>query len=801
MNSIRLFFSITISLALSHVAVFSQNKNITFRSQLQFPGKSLSNIWGYKSPAGVEYALVGTSTGISIVDVSNPASPVLLHDIPGNNSDWREIRTQGNFAYVTTEGGGGITIINLSNLPAVPVFKQFTNAGSAGTINRVHSLQVADDKLYLHGSTLSNGGSLVFSLADPYNPVFLGSYSTRYVHDGFVKNNILYAGEINDGLFTIIDFNNPTAPVELASLTTPSSFTHNTWMSTDENTIFTTDEVSGSFVTAYDIRNLNNIKELGRYRHNNSGSIGHNTYVLNDSSATGFKKDFVITSYYTDGVTIVDATDPANMIEIGNYDTSPFSGSTFNGAWGVYPFLPSGNLLISDIEGGLFVLTPTYVPASRAEGIVTDSISGNTLSSVDVQILTTAISTKSNLVGKYSFGLAVSGLFDISFSKNGFETKILKNVSLNSGILSVNNVQLKPLQSFQFNGKVFGNNNPSVQGIKLTITNALVNESVSTNINNDFVFPIVFPGTYYLEISKWGFRPILDTIIITSSSKTENYLLNRGYFDDFNENLNWTVSSTGTSGEWIRDVPVGTTLGGAFANPNVDVSSDYGNICFITGNEGGGAGFDDVDNGGTRLTSPIFDLTDHINPVVNYGRWFVNGGGQSAPNDVMTIKISNGITSVDLEVIDNNTLGEANWIFQSYPLNGLIDLTSTMRLEVYIADDAPGHVLEGGFDQFDISFDALTSSVNEISNTNSIRFQLLENPSNEFIALKYSLEANPNENTRVKIYNSLGQLVEEMKIIDKEGIIKSSNNLPSGIYTVSLFSNSNFLTKKSILIK
>jgi hypothetical protein len=45
------------------------------------------------------------------------------------------------------------------------------------------------------------------------------------------------------------------------------------------------------------------------------------------------------------------------MTEVGYFDTYPENDNTaFNGAWSVYPFFDSGNIIINDIEKGLFVV-------------------------------------------------------------------------------------------------------------------------------------------------------------------------------------------------------------------------------------------------------------------------------------------------------------------------------------------------------------------------------------------------------------------------------------------------------------
>ena len=69
--------------------------------------------------------------------------------------------------------------------------------------------------------------------------------------------------------------------------------------------------------------------------------------------------------YYMDGVQVYDITDTSNPVRVGYYDTYPdngatFFGSAYEGCWGVYPFLPSGNIIASDITYGLFVLSSPY---------------------------------------------------------------------------------------------------------------------------------------------------------------------------------------------------------------------------------------------------------------------------------------------------------------------------------------------------------------------------------------------------------------------------------------------------------
>ena len=90
--------------------------NVSYVSQVQFP-ITISDVWGYVAPDGTEYAIVGRDDGVSIVNLEDPANPVVSDFIPGIISGWRDIKTWGEFAYVINEDGNGLSVIDLSNLP------------------------------------------------------------------------------------------------------------------------------------------------------------------------------------------------------------------------------------------------------------------------------------------------------------------------------------------------------------------------------------------------------------------------------------------------------------------------------------------------------------------------------------------------------------------------------------------------------------------------------------------------------------------------------------------------------------
>ncbi|HHM20547.1 MAG TPA: choice-of-anchor B family protein, partial [Bacteroidetes bacterium] len=449
----------------------------TLLDTVEFPGQNLANIWGYAS-GGKEYALAGAAKGLYIVDVTSPTAPVKLEQLTdGINSSWREIKTYGSYAYVTSEGlnssgDGGVGIADLSGLPAVPVpFHKYTGNGViADQLHRAHALHVDVDKgyAYIYGTTgLANGGAVCLNLSpDPYNPVYAGQYNGSYIHDGYAHNDTVYGSHIYGGDFSIIDFTNKNSPAVVVTQTTPDAFTHNTWLTDDGNYLLTTDEKSNAYLTCYDISDPNDIVETDRIRTTpGSGSIVHNVHVLGN---------FAITSWYRDGITVTDISRPGNLIQVARYDTYPGqSGSGFQGAWGVYPYLPSGTILVSNIQeslsgggtgGVMYLLSPNYPSACFLEGKVTDATTGQGLFGVSVEIQHSdpLNSTTSGLTGDYATGQPTSGTFDVVFTKTGYLTQTI-SVNLTNGAVTTQDVQMSssalPIELLSFSARPEGSRN------------------------------------------------------------------------------------------------------------------------------------------------------------------------------------------------------------------------------------------------------------------------------------------------------------------------------------------------------
>ena len=685
-------------------------------SYQQLRGSDLSNLWGYADEEGNEYALVGVNGtsgmtgGLSIVDVTDPGSPEEIYFLPGPASIWREIKVWGDHAYVTTEAeDGGLVIVDLSPLP------QSTDLPSTVWFDpewdTSHSLFIDENgRLYIHGANEGNGGVIMYDLtADPMSPVRVGQFDQWYVHDSFARGDTLYAAHIVNGFFTILDVSDPAEPVLLGQQTTPNNFTHNVWLDASGHHLYTTDERTNSYVAAYDVSDPSDIQFLDKLRSDGgSGAIPHNTYWL--------PGEYLVQSYYTYGVAIYDCSDPGNLVEVGSYDTSPLQGDGFNGAWGVYPFLPSGRLLISDIQEGLFILGPTYARGCLLEGTVSNSANSIPVAQAEVRIVETDAVEVTGISGAYGVGTLQPGTYEVSVNAPGFFPRTLSGVVLSTGTTTELDIDLDPLPTYGVSGilRTQGSLAP-VPGGDVWLANGTYTFHVESASDGSFEFPGVYDGTYTVDIGAWGWHGACPADLVIAGNAVGGWTieLEQGYADDFALDLGWEVTATAPRGVWERGRPSGTTFEGAQANPSEDVPDDCRDKAFVTGNSGGSPSSADVDEGGTTLISPVFDATGLEDAHVRYHYWFFDAGGNSAPNDTLTISLTNGTDTVAIQQVPPAQSASA-WRFSNIRIADHLEPSATMRLFILAEDKVPnGHIVEAAFDDFELVANATVDLVED----------------------------------------------------------------------------------------
>jgi choice-of-anchor B domain-containing protein len=442
----RLLFFV---LFLPFLASAQSSMNMNLLGTYDYPTTQGNDIWGWVDASGNEYALVGLRSGFSVVNVTNASSPTEEFFISDVNSTWRDVKTWGNYAYVTTEANAGLLIVDLTDMTGNTYshVTQFTNNnGGSVSFTSAHDIYIDENGIaYIFGAggsgPQSNGAIFLDVDANPTNPVYLGEWSDEYIHDGMVRGDTMYAGCIYAGKVFIVDVSNKTNPTTLGSAITPNAFTHNAWVSDDGNYVFTTDEQSDAYLGAFDISNLSNIQEVDRIQSNpGSNSIPHNTFV---------DGNFLITSYYRDGTTVHDITYPNYMIQVAYYDSYSGSGNGFDGCWGTYPYLPSGNIISSDINSGagghgrLLIYGRNFQQACYLQGNIYDGLTGLPIANANMEILTTTTSETSNLLGYYQSALVNSGTYQLVFSAAGYISDTI-TVLFANGVMTIQDAFLYP---------------------------------------------------------------------------------------------------------------------------------------------------------------------------------------------------------------------------------------------------------------------------------------------------------------------------------------------------------------------
>lgn len=785
--------------------LFAQSSlNTTLTDQMAIGGsQTLANICGYTAPNGNEYALLGAENGMIIVDVTNPANVTQIVQIPMVTSLWKEIKVYQNYAYVTTEGNGGaLQIVNLNAIPATSAasYSYYTYTGDgaiAGQLSTVHALHIDTTAgfCYLFGTNLFSGGAVFLDLnADPYNPTYAGKYDQLgYVHDGYVDNDTLYAGHVYAGQFAIVDCTNKSAPVVLATQTTPTAFTHNTWLTADRNYLLTTDENSNSFLTCYDVSDPSNIQEMDRTQswNPNSNSIVHNTHVVG--------QNWAVTSWYKDGFVITDITRPHNLVNVGWYDTYVGSGSGFNGDWGVYPYFPSGTIVVSNIDEGLFVFSANYIRACYLEGNVYDSLCGTPLTGVTVTVSTVNLTEQTDINGDYATGTPTPGTYTVTFSKPGYVSVVYNNVVFAPGQVNIFNVAMYAPGGFSLNGHVQdATTTTALQNVPVQISDVNNSYLFYSNGTGDFSNCTMIPGWYDITSAAWGYQTLCTQDSVTPTSGLVNVQLDSGYEDEFTFDLGWTITGNASSGQWERGEPIGTTFNTANdANPDVDVNGDCTDKCYVTGNNGGSASQDDVDNGNTIITSPVMDLSTYGDPWIHYSRWFFNAGGSGTPNDTLFVRVSNGTATVTLEKVHQASANNSTWVNSSFRLSNYITITNNMRVIVEVRDFNPGHLVEGAFDNF-IVVDSSGLGVQNPAVMNP-GMNVYPNPFTGSTQVAYSIDASDAGNAYMEIVDVTGRLVSTVQLNSATGIVTVGEGLANGIYVVRIMGNEGIISQDRII--
>lgn len=405
-----------------------------------------NDCWGWTDPdTQKEYALMGINSGIVFIDISDPIEPIILGTLNSTtvNSSWRDVKVYDSHAFIVSEANAhGMQVFDLKRLRnpsniTLPFTADtvFTGFGSA------HNIVINEETgyAYIVGASRSStygGGPIFINIQDPINPVIEGGFATGgYSHDAQV---ITYSGpdtdytnkEIligsNENEIVIADVTDKTNPIVISTISYSNvKYAHQGWFTEDLKYFILGDELdelqigNNTRSIIFDFTDLDNPAYHFDYL-GTTAAIDHNGYV---------KDNVYYQANYTAGVRMIDVSNVANKVfsEVGFFDTYPENNNTnFNGVWNVYPYFPSGNIIISDIDNGFFVIRKSGTLSLNSEILKADfSVFPNP---ADTQITITVSNNKTiKRIQIYSIlGQKIIDKKNINKSKHILETAILE---------------------------------------------------------------------------------------------------------------------------------------------------------------------------------------------------------------------------------------------------------------------------------------------------------------------------------------------------------------------------------------
>ncbi|MCY4171025.1 MAG: choice-of-anchor B family protein [Bacteroidetes bacterium] len=350
-------------------------------------GINTNDLWGWVDPeTNREYAIVGRTNGTSFVDITDPANPTLIGDLPltegASPSSWRDIKVYANHAYIVADNAGphGMQVFDLTRLrdtSDAPTL--FTHDAHYDGVASAHNVVINEDTGFAYivgsgdGGETCGGGLHMVNIQDPVAPEFVGCFAdittgrrgTGYSHDA---QCVIYEGPDNDYQGQEICFNSNETALSISDVTDKSNpiavsvaeypnvaYTHQGWLTEDFQYFYMNDEldelqekVIGTRTLIWDVSDLDDPLLVGEFFSDNLSS-DHNLYI---------QGDLMYQSNYRSGLRIFDISDRTNPVLTGFFDTFPLGSDRpgFDGSWSNYPFFPSGTIIVSSIGEGLFVL-------------------------------------------------------------------------------------------------------------------------------------------------------------------------------------------------------------------------------------------------------------------------------------------------------------------------------------------------------------------------------------------------------------------------------------------------------------
>ncbi len=779
--------------------------NLEFLSNIEpVEGDRYNDIWGYVAD-GREYALVAAFSGTSVVDVTDPVHPVVKGFVQGPYSLWRDIKTWGHYAYVVHDANDdgfeepGLQIIDLSALPdgepvLVNTFREEMGDG------RVHNCYIDENGyLWLVGGR-EYRQALVLSLENPEEPEIVGRYEGEYWHDVYVKDNIAFGFAIYKRALQIMDVTDIANPVMLSETPYAGAFTHNGWATADNSFLITTDEYNEAPIHFWNTTDKEAPEITGTY-HPGFNAMPHNAFIDGNHAYV---------SYYNDGLKILDISDRNAPFEIAHYDSFLDDNYTrdqgFDGAWGTYPFLPSGNILISDMTYGLVVVG---FDRDQRGGVVTgtvyDSETNEPLSGVQINRTNTpAYLGQTQMIvgadGAYTYPTRPDNV-DLEYSKRGYIPDEAVDLAVTAGSVVEQDMYLQPLEKAQVIVTVedtCGNPIPSIDVEFISMIDDW-NDLRRTD-DQGKVYTVLVEDEYTVQVQEhWGVRSSGKFLQVTEAGTIEvTLVVQLGYFESF---ASFDLKGWSFVDEELKGDTDDNEWELLFTNepqvPGYDNLDPFGNAGAIM--------FSRARVGAAALTTPPFNGLALEEPALEFYKFYlpINFDENLTADDTLSVQVSNDNGQTWTTIFTQTEAIDTEWELVQIPLDQ-IEITSTMKVRwINSENDREGNesflVRRPSYAIIDevaiVSARDLTSADSEELNNSPVSFAAFPNPTHE--RLHVSWNAQELNVRSLTLTNTLGKSVLQFPVENGDShVVLNVQGHESGMYILTVQTETETLTAK-----
>ncbi|TQV75506.1 choice-of-anchor B family protein [Aliikangiella marina] len=667
--------------------------------------QNLNDIWGWTDPVnGNEIAIVGRTNGTAFVNISDPENPVHIGFLRSHNngtSSWRDIKVYNDHAFIVADSQSthGLQVYDMRQLRNTQPNSTLTETAHFNGFGSAHNIAINEDTgfAYIVGSNQCSGGLYMVDVSSPQAPSYAGCFSSDgYTHDAqcviYNGPDVIYQGReicvgYNEDTITIVDVSDKSNPVQLSrSGYSGSRYTHQGWFLNDNHSILIMndelDEQRSSINTTsyiWDVSDLDNPNEIGRYV-GPTPAVDHNLYTLNN---------YVIETNYRAGMRILRTTEIENgvMTEAAYFDTIPGSNSAqFSGTWSNYPYFASGNIVLSDIGTGLFIVKPDWqaIDNDTPPPISYCDASGNNAS--EEWIGNVEVGNFSNPSGSSQYSDFTAMSVAMSIGNNAITlTPEFAGTSYNE--------YWKIWIDFDANGTFDASEEVFDSG-----------GASSAIVNGNITIPSDAAGSTRMRVAmRYNAAPSacgsfnygeVEDYTVTFDGDPPPPPPTCSVEENFESGLGgWTTSGSCSTGTFITGTPDQVVNGGVTTQVG---GAQSGNSALFTQPNSGGAGSDDVDGGECVVTSPAYNVATTSDVSLYYFHGQRDAGDDA--NDGFNLELSvNGGSYQSLVSIGDQT-SNAAWTLENFTSGA-----GTIQIRARVADaTGGGDLIEAGIDNLKV---------------------------------------------------------------------------------------------------